>query len=402
MAERTRRWLAWLALTAIVLLELLNQVLAVVTGADADPFSIAMLAFPVIGALVASRHPRNAVGWIMVGVGAGIALEAVLATYAHYALAVDPGSLPGGAVALALHQPMWVLVSGLPGTFLIMLFPDGQLPSRRWRPWAYFCALAIVVIYAMILIEPGFFPDTGYPGVRNPFGIAALAPVAEAALALVMLLPVAIAGCAVGLVQRYRRSSGQVRVQLKWLAAAGAVVALTVAAIMTLNVAFVATEQPTPSWVDVVSGVGIFSFVLIPVAVGIAILRHGLYDIDVIINRTLVYGALTVTLTGTYLVVVTIVQGVLRPFTGESQFAVAASTLVIAAAFRPARVRIQALVDRRFYRSKVDARATLASFSSRLTQEVDLEALAADLVGVVNQAMKPVTASLWLRKTGPR
>jgi hypothetical protein len=402
MPERIRRWLTWLALAAIVLAELLSQVLAVVTGADAGPLTIAMLAFPVIGALVASRHPRNAVGWIMVGVGAGIALEAVLATYAHYALAVDPGSLPGGAVALALHQPMWVLVSGLPGTFLIMLFPDGQLPSRRWRPWAYFCALAIVVIYAMILIGPGSFEDTGYPGVRNPFGIAALAPVAEAVIAVVMLLPVAIAGCAVGLVQRYRRSSGQVRVQLKWLAAAGAVVALTYIALMTLNLPFVTTEQPTPRWVEVVSGVGIFTFVLIPVAVGIAILRHGLYDIDIIINRTLVYGVLTATLTGTYLVVVTILQDVLRPLTGESQFAVAASTLVIAAAFRPARVRIQALVDRRFYRSKVDARATLASFSSRLTQEVDLEALAADLVGVVNQAMKPVTASLWLRKTGPR
>jgi hypothetical protein len=200
-------------------------------------------------------------------------------------------------------------------------------------------------------------------------------------------------GCAVALVRRFRRSSGLARVQLKWLAAAGAIVAATYLTLMVLNFLF---GDPDPPWLTMVGDIGILGFTLIPAAIGVAILRHHLYDIDVIINRTLVYGASTVTLTIAYLLLVTILQELLRPLAGESDLAVAGSTLVVAAIFRPVRGRIQTLVDRRFYRSKFDAQATLDNFSARLREEVDLVALTADLLTVVDQTMKPATASLWL------
>jgi hypothetical protein len=196
------------------------------------------------------------------------------------------------------------------------------------------------------------------------------------------LIPVAGVGCAVSLIRPFRRSRGVTRMQLKWFAAASRVVAATYLASMALNFAF---GGPDPRWREVVSAIAVFAFVLLPAAIGVAILRHRLYDIDVIINRTLLYGALTAAQTAAYLVVVTTLQGLLRPLRGRSELAVAGSTLVVAAVFGPARGRIQRFVDRPFYRSKFDAQATLESFSARLRDEVDLETLTADLLGVVDQ-----------------
>jgi hypothetical protein len=384
------------ALWSLVFLTVASQVAVVTAGAEVDVFGIAFLTFPAVGLLIVSRQPRNAIGWVLVGLGFSLVIGELLRAYVHFALTVEPGSLLGAEWALALTQHSWVAAVGLPGTFLILLFPDGRLPSRRWRPWAFFCAFALVLSYVALTIIPGSFSESGYPDVRNPLGVDALSPISEAIVPVVGLIPIAMVGCAVALVRRFRRSAGIERVQLKWLAAAAAMVAATYLALMALHLLFGDSDRP---WLTVLGNIGILGFTLIPAAIGFAILRHRLYDIDVIINRTLVYVALTVTLTGTYLLLVAILQGLLRPLAGQSDLAVAGSTLVVAAIFRPVRRRIQTLVDRRFYRSKFDAQATLDKFSARLREEVDLVALTADLLAVVDQTMKPATSSLWLHPT---
>lgn len=386
----------WVGLGCVGLVILAGQVLGASIGEGVDLTGIGILSFPIVGALIASRQSDNAIGWIMLGIGVVAALSTALAIYAHYALTGSPDILPGGGLTLALDQHLWVPAIGLPGTFLILLFPDGRLPSARWRPWAYFCAIALLLCYTGLTILPGSFSEVGYPDVRNPLGIGALSEVSGAVVAIVALIPIAMVGCAVALIRRFRRSNGLARVQLKWLAAAAGLVAATYFGAMVLNFAF---GDPDPPWLVFVSNVAILAFVLIPVAIGIAIFRHRLYDIDVIVNRTLVYGALTATLTGAYFVLVTTLQGLLRPLAGQSELAVAGSTLVVAAIFKPVRTRIQALVDRRFYRTKFVAATTLQNFSARLRDEVDLETLTADLLGVVDQTVKPATSSLWLRES---
>jgi hypothetical protein len=381
------------ALWSLVFLTVASQVAVVTAGAEVDVFGIAFLTFPAVGLFIVSRQPRNAIGWVMVGLGVCFVMADLLRAYAHFGLIESPDSLPGADWALALQLHAWVAGVGLPGTFLILLFPDGRLPSPRWKPWAYLSALALVLSYVALTILPGSFSESGYPDVRNPLGVDALAPIAGAIVPVVALIPLAMVGCAVALVRRFRRSSGLARVQLKWLAAAAAMVATTYLVLMALDLLI---GDPGPHWLTVVSNIGILGFTLIPAAIGLAILRHRLYDIDVIINRTLVYGTSTVTLTSVYLLLVTILQGLLRPVAGQSDLAVAGSTLMVAAIFRPVRGRIQTLVDRRFYRSKFDAQAMLEKFSARLREEVDLVALTADLLTVVDQTMKPATSSLWL------
>jgi hypothetical protein len=400
MTKQTAGVLAWLALGCVVLSVGAAEAFSVANGSGVDPFAIASLSFPVVGALIASRQPRNALGWVMLGVGVGWGFGALLGIYSRYGLTIRPGSLPRPDIALALSEPGWIPVIGLMGTFLILLFPNGRLPSPRWRPWAWFSAIALVLSFIAILIQPGSFTESGYPNVRNPLGVEALRPFSGLALLTIALIPISIVGCAVGLIRRFRRSHGQERLQLKWFAAAGSVVAAVYLVLMALSLPFNVTGREPPSWVEVASNIGIYAFVLIPLATAVAILRYRLYDIDLIIKRTLVYTALTAALTVAYLLVVAGLQRVLHPFTGQSELAVAGATLAVAAIFRPARVRIQAFIDRRFYRRKYDATHTLETFSARLRDEIDLDVLTRELVVLVGTVMQPAHVSVWLRKHG--
>lgn len=295
---------------------------------------------------------------------------------------------------------MWIPLIAPIGTFLILLFPNGRLPSPPWRAWAWLCATAMSLSFVAILIAPGSFADAGYPSIRKPLGIEALRPMIGVLFLVIVLIPISIVGCAVGLVQRFRRSGGQERLQLKWLAAAASVVATGYAVLFALHLPFGLADGDTPHWVDVVGDIVIFLFVLIPLVIAVAILKYRLYDIDLIINRTMVYGCLTAVLALVYVGGVVGVGGVLRSVTAqENNLVVAGSTLAVAALFRPARARIQGFIDRRFYRRKYDAEQTLANFSARLRDEVDLETLSTELVAVVNDVMQPTNASLWLRET---
>ena len=246
--------------------------------------------------------------------------------------------------------------------------------------------------------------DAGYPGVRNPLGVEALGPVLGASWLAILAVVAMMVASAASLVIRYRRAHGLERQQLKWLAAAAAGVAVTYAVVVPLGVFIHPSSQHTPSWLGAAQTVSLLSFGLIPVAIVFAVLRHRLYDVDVIIRRTLVYAFLVAILAAVYLGGVTLVGGLLRAVTGGSgAIGVTVSTLAVAAAFQPLRARIQRAVDHRFYRGRYDAARTLESFSGRLREQVDIETVSGEVVDVVRQTLQPAHVSLWLRspEVGP-
>jgi hypothetical protein len=346
-------------------------------------FFLTFLTYSVVGALIASRHPRNPVGWLFCAVGLYFAGSEAL-----YAYARDPSEPTGYVAAAWVHswtgEPAAVAV-----VLLVLLFPTGRFLSRRWR-FAGLGAIAASAVWAGALaFDPG--PLRPVKTIENPLGVdeahAVLDPIA--AFGPVVLLGVIFLAVA-GAIARFRRARARERQQLKWLALAAAYL---VGALLATVVLLLLVDTDQGVW-DFISALVICSGIAtLPVAAAIAILRERLYDIDVVINRALVYGALTATLGGAYLGTVLLVGLTV----GRSGFAVAASTLAVAALFRPARARIQATVDRRFFRRRYDAGRTLEAFGGRLRDELDLEALTADLSGVVRETVQPAHVSLWLR-----
>ncbi|CAN5566393.1 hypothetical protein BH20ACT21_BH20ACT21_18530 [soil metagenome] len=416
MTARTGARLAWMTfglvavsfVGSVVLLAVATQAGAVPGGelAEGGALLAMMFSFPVVGVLVAAREPDNPIGWLLLAIG--LVWEVwggVAGIYVIWGFDVDPGSLPRPDLVAALTSSIWVPGLGLIGTFLILLFPDGRLPTPRWRPFAWFCGLVLFLLTVLIPLAPvpvNELGDPSLPAVANPLSVEALGPFFEGPVsALLLLLPLCTVACAWSLIRRFRRSRGHERLQLKWLASgAGAVAALFLFSIVA---SFLTTAQwgsaEEPGWLTVLDQIGLFSFLLIPAAVGTAILRHRLYDIDVIINRALVYGALTAVLALVYVAGVVGVGGTLREVSGQesNSFAVAASTLAVAGLFRPARGRVQGFIDRRFYRSRYDATRTVEEFSRRVRDEVTLDTVTSDLLMAVNETVQPEHASLWLR-----
>jgi len=340
--------------------------------------------FAVIGTLIVSRHPENPIGWILLVFGVSVGTILFAEEYSAYALLARPGSLPGGEAMLWLYQ--WVSVGTMPaGNLLLLLFPNGRLLSARWRPVVWLAFVGMIGVFLHEAFAPGLVDVIA---LENPLGLGGAAGDVAAALAFSYALVIAstIAGVA-SLGARMRRSSGEERQQLKWLAS-GAFVQL---------VGVLASRVPgAPEVLPIFVGQAAMA-----VAVGVGILKYRLYDIDVVINRALVYGALTAMLAGTYLGSVLLLQLVLSTFTSGGGLAVAASTLAVAALFQPARRRIQARVDRRFFRSKYDAQRTLERFGAQLRDEVGLEALGSELRAVVTETMQPTHVTLWLRAPEP-
>src|SRR5215204_6150750 len=353
-----------------------------------------VLAFSTVGALIVARRPGNAIGWILCAAGLTIGATTLASGYAVFSLA-GPSRLPGTEWAAWFAYWIWVPGVGPAMTFGLLLFPDGRLPSRRWRVVGWLAVVALATLAFGSAFTPG--PLSDYPEVNNPLGLALLnGSVLEDGGVGWVLLPASVVISAVSIAVRYRRATGEERQQIKWFVFASVLLAVGWSA---QNVTSGSGElQVTFSYL-----LGITSLLGIPVAVGIAIHRHRLYDIDHIINRTLVYGALTAMLALVYLGGVVLLQQAFRGLTGqESQLAIVASTLAIAALFNPLRGRIQTFIDRRFYRRKYDARKTLEAFSNKLREETDLEALNNDLVGMVRETMQPAHVSLWLRRDLPR
>ena len=351
-------------------------------------FGIGFLAFPTVGAAIAVRQPGNAIGWLFLVAGIGAALEDALLGYATYALVRHPGSLPGGAFAALIADAVWLPCVASASLLLFVLFPTGRPLSPRWNWFVWVIAIDLAAYAVATLLNPG--PLYFFPALENPIGVAAAGTVPQTVVDVaspVMFSSLLLGIAALGL--RFRRSAGIERQQIKWLFYAGSLWAACLPGLIVLG-----DEGQVRVAGVLVADVAFAALITtLPLAVGVAMLRYRLYDIDVVINRTLVYAALTATLGGTYLLLV-LLAGLA---VGESDVAIAASTLAVAALFRPARSRIQSLVDRRFYRRRYDATRTLEAFGARLRDELDLETLAADLRGVVHDTVQPAHVSLWLR-----
>jgi hypothetical protein len=378
--------LALLLLPGVILQLSFNWV-----GPTDIPFAVGFIAVQLCsataGAIIISRLPGNAVGWIFLAIGVLLGLLLTLGAYADLAIEKRYGSVwPGGSVAAWIGS--WIFVPaafGLP-MFLLLLFPDGHFISRRWRLVGWLLGVLVVLAAASLAFAPGRIP----PGIENPLApggtagdvFEALSPVTGALALPCFALAVA------GLVVRLWRSRGVERQQLKWFAYSAALVGAGLGSGVFIPEGWAA---------DLAFLVGLLALAGLPVAAGIAILRYRLYDIDVIVNRTLVYGSLTVSLVAVYIGSVVSLQYVFRTLTGEgSQLAIVASTLVIAALFNALRRRMQGFIDRRFYRRKYDARHTLEAYSSRLRDETDLKQLNAELLSVVRATVQPAHVSFWL------
>jgi MFS family permease len=386
MSPRAAAWLAWSLCAATLAILALSLLLILLGWSMPQPRGeiqwrnqaislVGLIGAPILGGLIASRRPRNPYGWLWLVFGLGLTLQQLAASYTAYVRVVEPGSLVAPRAishGLALGGPLALSVA----PFLLLLFPTGRLPSRRWRPLTWIATLSGAMILLLNLIFHS--PDRAGGWVT------------AATIAVVSLIFIIILLSALSLVVRYHRASGVERQQLKWVALAA-----------VLTIVFTIAQV---SWLDQVLSDVLWNLletaqqIALYVAVGVAILRHRLYDVDVVINRALVYVSVTATLLAVYFGGVVLLQRLLVLITGqESTLAIVASTLVIAALFNPLRGRIQSFIDRRFYRRKYDARKTLEAFSATLREETDLHALNGELTRVVRETMQPAHVSLWLR-----
>jgi hypothetical protein len=398
---RTASRVAWIICAISLALATVDLVLVALNSAHPDvripepwlAHTVSALAFSLVGAVVGSLRPENPIGWLFCAIGSLAAIVLLSSEYAAYALLADPDSLPGGVAMVWIRAWVWVPYVGL-FVLLFLVFPDGWPQSRALR---WFTSLVLFVIaYGTVLaaFSPGPLDAIG-GAVDNPLGMEALRGVGtnSAVGPVETVLYVLSIVAAASLFGRMRRARGVERQQLKWFTYA------TVVLVGGAVLAFTVSEATGVQWLgDIGFVLFMVGLVGLPIAIGIAVLRYRLYNIDRIINRTLVYGSLTAMLVALYFADIVLFQRILVWLTGEeSTLAVVASTLLIAALFNPLRRRVQSFIDRRFYRNKYDTRKTLEAYSAKLRNDTDLDALSDDLVGVVRETMQPAHVSLWLR-----
>jgi hypothetical protein len=428
MSHRTASWLAWslwalcVALIAVaLLLDFVGHEIVPVPPGARPGFGLVVLAgvlslaFPTVGALIASRLPANPIGWIFCCAGLVLATQRFTIAYADYAL-LETFALPWGESVAWFASWEWVAIPTLL-IFLMLLFPSGRLASRRWRIVVWVVLLGAALIALSDAFGPKELPS--HPWVFNPFGVGVTGGittyqyfVASNLVGSALLLTSALAAL-LSLIIRLHRVRGDERQQLKWFLYP-VVPVIVLASVLTVHVMVLnfTTEflfSPVyilPSWklFTAIDYLWLLIALFIPVCTYIAILKYRLYDIDIVINRALVYGPLTTMLALIYFGGVATTEAIFRALSGQErqpQLAIVVSTLVIAALFNPLRRRIQSFIDRRFYRRKYDAAKTLEAFSAKLRDETDLDALSDDLVGVVRETMQPAHVSLWLRPDPP-
>jgi hypothetical protein len=389
-----RRRLAVLMCVLTLILIACLGVVGVLNGGNPyqASFVIVGVSSTIVGGIVASRRAANPIGWLFLGGALGTVVHILAGEYAVYGIITSPGALPLPYAMAWLSSATFAIGPVIDFVLIPLYFPNGRLVSRRWGFVAWFSVGSLLLFTVLYAIAPGEAVDGS--GVQNPVGVEALRPFMEAfdTYFFVWYMSLILAAAA-SLVVRFLRSVGEERQQLKWFTYAAAFVPVWFLVNSPIQAA-------VPHLFAVMDSLVIAA---VPIAAGIAILRYRLYDIDLIINRTLVYGILTLSLVLIYFGGIVLAQTTLRVVSGqESSVAVVASTLVIAALFNPLRRRIQGFIDRRFYRGKYDARKTLEAFSAKLREETDLDALNAELVSVVRETMQPQHASLWLKPSGGR
>ncbi len=345
--------------------------------------AILAVTFTWAGAALTWRRPKNAIGWLLLQVGVVAAMQAFLSEYSLVGVVGRTTPLLGAVFAGWLVSWVWLNEMTVVGVFLLLLFPDGHFLSPRWRAVAWFGSISAVVGAFALAFDAG--PLNNAPFANNPYPLFDDPQITLFSRAMIGVAVAALLA-AVSLFARYHRARGVERQQLKWLAFQGVVLALAVS---------VGSFDQADKWASVFL---IAAIALVPVMVGIAVLRYRLYDVDVVINRVIVYGLTSAAIAITFFAGIVVLQAALRPITGGSELALAASTLLCFALFQPVRRNVQSTVDRRFYRARYDAGRTLDAFASRLSGEVDLDAVRADLVEVVQRSIQPAHVSVWLRE----
>ena len=358
-------------------------------------FLLSFCLFPIIGYILAIRRPDNAISWLMLGIGAAFGLSALVGSYASYAINGGVGGEHLGAIALAFDQPMWLPIVGLPATFLILLFPDGHLPSPRWRWFAWVLGISMVITFLAILFGPGRFEESAFPNVVNPLGSEALRPVLAVATGAIIMLPIGVIGSLVSLVQRFRRSTGIERLQLRWLVTAAGTVAILYASALVFSFNSAWGADSTPGWVAVIQSLAIVSFGLIPIAIGVSVLRYHLFDIDLVINRALLLAAMVVFITIVYVAIVVGVGALVGSQSTPVLSAVAAA--VVALAFQPARRRAQRFADRLVYGKRATPYEVLSQFSDRLGNAYANEELLPRMARALAEGTGASRADVWVR-----
>ncbi|MGZ3637434.1 MAG: hypothetical protein ACXVCX_06295 [Ktedonobacterales bacterium] len=371
----------WIGFVVLVTLALLLFGLANKLSPQAIATELSFFGFATIGALISSRRPENVIGWLFCAIGIGTAFTSIDAAYQEYALAVVQHQTLAGSLLDWAGNCTWNVNLGL-GAFVLLLFPTGHLPSRRWRLIAWLLAAAIAGQVVSVAFLPGRFSGET---TTNPVGIESIAWLLQPINIVSNLLFVVLAFASViSVIVRFIKAGGNERQQLKWFAYGACILVVSIA----VSIIFLDEANGNYGFA--------FGFAMLPIGAGIGVLRYRLYDIDVIINRTLVYGSLTLTLALIYLAAVLGTQHVLPQEMKGSQAAIVGSTLLVASLFQPLRHRIQTTIDLRFYRSKYDAAKTLDTFTKTLRQQVDLSDLSGHLLSVVEETMQPAHASLWL------
>jgi signal transduction histidine kinase len=392
--ERARR-IAWGTFAAVIVFYAVGLVVDILAG-TVDGFGLFLIVFPVVGIFVLARQPKNRIGWVLMSIGMLGVVGAGLGSYADYGLKLDPGSVPGPGVAEAIVQGMWAPVFGIIGIYLLLLFPDGRLPSPRWKKVAWLGGIGIAGTWIMITFLPGKIDGAPVPNLENPLGIEALHDLAPAVFGFIILIPISIVASAVSLVQRFRRSTGTVRLQLKWLTTAAAFVGGAYALALVASFASAAsgaTEDPT--WLSVFQNTAVASFLLIPVAIGFAVLKYHLYDIDVVINKTLVYGSLAAFITAVY---VGIVVGIGTAVGSKRNLALSIlATALVAVGFQPVRERVQRLANRLVYGKRATPYEVLSEFSGGMAHSVATEELLPRMARMVADGTGAAHVDVWLR-----
>jgi len=377
----------------VLMMAITLALVAASSATSAQLFVVMAFGFAFVGALVAAREPRNPVGWLLLAAAISVGLQELAVAYLSET--TRPGAVAAGWLAIQLG---WLYVGLM---LLPLVFPTGRLLSPRWRAVVHSGVAGFVLSTLGVVLQPGPLDiDDSLEPVHNPLGVGGPAlDIAYFIGNVLTALGLVLAAVSLGL--RLRRSRGRERQQVKLFVYVGAL-AVT---LLLFGMPAVFSGENGPQWIDTIGTVSWFTTIGLlllglPIAIGVAILRHKLYDIDLVINRTLVYGALTILLAASYLGLVLLFQLALNPITSESDLAIAGSTLAVAALFRPLRSRIQRVVDRRFFRQRYDAVSTLEGFSLRLRDELDLETLGNDLRRVVHETVQPAQVSLWLREAG--
>ncbi len=395
------RWTNWLAgslwiltlifIVCVLIVMYANERISSLFLDGTGVFALGVCTLATVGVILAIHRPGNPIGWIFLVAALSQVVVGTSDEYAIYIIKTAPGTLPKLTLLFWVGSWAWVLSFLLPTTFGILLFPTGRLPSQRWRPFAWCVASCLTIFVVAEMFNPQLQDiDADHPAFSNPVGIQALGDTFEYVLTgfTILVWPVLLIGSVLSIFARFRQATGRERQQIKWFAFAAAI---PIVGLVIELVLFSFTH----------TGIGIPFYILgiaiLPVAIGIAILRYNLYDIDRIINRSLVYGSLTVLLLLSFIGSVILFQFLLDPVTGGNDLAVAGSTLLIAALFRPIRNSVQHFVDRRFYRRKYDARQLLRSFSVTARDAVQLDQLTGGLTDIVTRTMQPEHISIWLR-----